>query len=533
MVSFSSSPLQALLAACGPHALHINDQGVLTHAWAEHPWFKQGGLLTEGFAPEDAPLVEACLAQALSTGVAQLNARHPDGSPAHWLLQAYEAAGRKGLVAVQRGYQRPIDPLTGLPGRELLIQELETRLAQGACVLVLFNLRDFQQVNDVYGYAVGDTFLRELARRLKSLCPPGAFLARMGGDEFGLLMDPASVELVSWMRIAQMQLQAVMTHESIQWYPAVAIGACESTASEPNAVAVVTGATHALKRARRGEVEQRVIYAPEKKAHYKKQLELEAMLHQALALGELYLVYQPLVKADGRVYGAEALMRWQRADGSHVSPGEFIPVAERSGLIRLMGRWALKAACHSMAVLNQTHQRQWLVSVNVSAEQFSDPQFENAIQQALTLSQLPPELLQLEITESTLMSEPEAALELLRRLKKLGVRVALDDFGTGYSSLAYLKLFELAALKLDRSFVKGLPDAEDVAICRSVFALARELDIEAVAEGVETAQQWAILREAGCEGLQGFYFGKPQTLLEIHEYDKNNERKKPEIGPDV
>lgn len=515
MTMFSSSPLQALLTACGQNALHINDQGVLTHAAAEHPWFRQGARLTDGFAREEESRVKECVAQALRTGFAQIMAHHPDGTPTCWHLQAYEAAGRKGLVALQKQDSAAQDPLTGLPGRAQLMRTLHDYLAQGPCVLVLCNLKNFQRVNDVYGYSVGDAFLKKLSKRLKNLCPPGALLARMDGDEFGLLMDKGTVELKNWLRQTQLQLQSVMSHEGITWYPSVALGACESDVCEPNAVAVLTGATSALKRAQQGISVQYSIYKPEQKTDYQKELELEAMLHQALAYGELYLVYQPLVKADGTMYGAEALMRWKRSDGTMIYPGDFIPVAERSGLIRMMGRWALRAACCEIADFNKKHNLQWLVSVNVSAEQFGDPDFAQVVHHALSFSKLPPHQLQLEITESTLMKEPEMALELLDKLRALGVRVAIDDFGTGYSSLAYLKLFKLTTLKLDRSFVKDLPESEDLAICRSVFAMAREMGIETVAEGVETEEQWNLLREAGCKSLQGYYFGKPQPLNEI------------------
>jgi EAL domain-containing protein (putative c-di-GMP-specific phosphodiesterase class I) len=276
--------------------------------------------------------------------------------------------------------------------------------------------------------------------------------------------------------------------------------------------ALLNHATVALKEAKQAGGGRCVMFDQASRTDARTLLTLESALHQGVANGELYLHYQPLVDITGKIYGAEALMRWNKGGTTPVSPAQFIPVAEECGLIQLLGSWALKAATAGIARINRDRGTALTISVNVSPRQFRSANFLQTVTDALAFSGLPAHLLQLEITEGILMSDPEAAARLLSKLTDAGMQIAIDDFGTGYSSLAYLKRFSLSSLKIDRSFVKDLPAPKDLAICRSVFSMSRELGLKSVAEGVETEEQWHILRDAGCDAIQGYFFGKPQSL---------------------
>jgi EAL domain-containing protein (putative c-di-GMP-specific phosphodiesterase class I) len=240
-------------------------------------------------------------------------------------------------------------------------------------------------------------------------------------------------------------------------------------------------------------------------------LALEHDLRRALDEREFWLQYQPIVDiASGEAVGAEALIRWRRADGSVVGPAQFIPVAEESGLIVPIGRWVLAAAARQAGKWNRGRRTPFYVSINLSARQFRDPGLVGAVRSAIESTGLDPALIKLEITESTVMQNAEDAARMLAALKALGVKLSVDDFGTGYSSLAYLKRFPIDTIKIDRSFIQGLPgDSDDATLTQAIIAMAHSLRLKTVAEGVETPEQLEFLRKHGCDEIQGYYFSQP------------------------
>ncbi len=535
----AESPLEALFEASGDVAFHLDHEGRVTFAAGVERVFGNNDfgvshVFQDLFAAESHPAVRKALASALgSAGRIELDCplRPERPVPMRWTLSGYDVRGRRGIMAV--GHQGAASPpedgtrsaihdeLTGLPNRLLLEDrcahaiESAKRKSNGFALL-LVNLKGFRKVNDAFGVRTGDDLLRKVAKRLLEHVRSSDTVARIGPDEFALLM-PEMADAETMLRLGLKLLALIEAPFMLEGYD-VHVSASMGFAMFPTHGGshdeLLLGASSAMKAARESGGSRCLMVDSGKRSDSRSELSLEAALHHGVAGGELYLLYQPLVDMSGKVYGAEALMRWQR-DGTHpVSPVEFIPVAEECGLIHVLGSWALKAAATGLATINREKNTELVISVNVSPRQFRGAKFLQSVTDALTFADLPPHLLQLEITEGTLMTDPEAAALLLAKLTGMGVKVAVDDFGTGYSSLAYLKRFSLSALKIDRSFVKDLPSKTDLAICRSVFALSRDLGLRSVAEGVETEEQWHILRDAGCDAVQGYLFGKPQTLAQ-------------------
>ena len=415
-------------------------------------------------------------------------------------------------------HQAKFDFLTGLANRSLLNDRLQRAIARaqrtGRLGAVLFlDLDRFKRINDSLGHVMGDRLLAEIGARLTRCVRSDDTVARTGGDEFVILLsDVAREDDVAL--VAQKLLGAVSSPlrlEGREFLVSTSIGISVFPKDGADAETLLKHADVALYRAKEAGRGRFAFFAMEMNERAVRYFDLENGLRGALERGEFLLHYQPIISlAGGAVTGAEALLRWRQPSGQIVSPADFIPVAEESGLIVPIGAWVLMTAAAQAAAWNGKGGTPLDVSVNVSARQFRDPGLVGVVREVLEITRLDPRRLKLEITESTVMHNAEEAVAVLRALKELGVHLSVDDFGTGYSSLSYLKRLPIDDLKIDRSFVRDIPgDADDVAITRAVIDLAHSMELEVVAEGVETAAQERFLRGEGCDRAQGYLFGRP------------------------
>nr|MDQ3757682.1 EAL domain-containing protein [Actinomycetota bacterium] len=417
-------------------------------------------------------------------------------------------------------HQATHDALTGLPNRTLVIDRLTHALARarrtprGLAVLFV-DLDRFKVVNDSLGHSVGDEVLVQIADRLQSAVRPGDTVSRLAGDEFVVICEDFNDES-DLTSLGERMAQAIARPLHLYGRDTVITASIGIAVASPEATAedLLRDADVAMYRAKERGRSRIELFDQAMRTRMLDRLETEHALRVAIQKGALVMHYQPTVcLTTGRVLSVEALLRWQHADRGLVSPVDFVGLAEDTGLIVPLGRWALVTACEQLAAWRAAHPElePLQVSVNLSAGQFADPHLVSMVAAALEESGLPSENLWLEITESVLMEEAEATVDTLRALRALGVRMSIDDFGTGYSSLSYLKRFPVDVLKIDRSFVDGLGvDPEDQAIVTAVVSLARALGLGVVAEGVETAEQLDEVRRLGCNSVQGFYLGRPQ-----------------------
>jgi diguanylate cyclase (GGDEF)-like protein len=404
------------------------------------------------------------------------------------------------------------DPLTALPNRTLLHERLSHALAKaqrhGRKLAALFiGLDRFKNVNDTLGHETGDALLQIAARRLYDCLRETDTMARQGGDEFVVLMDELS-DLEPVSRVAQRILDAVAQPFVLEGRE-LHIGASIGISVYPDDDrTLLRNADIAMHRAKAKGGNGFQFYSAQLDNHSAERLALESGLRRALERDEFTLHYQPKVNlVSGLVSGMEALLRWQHPELGWVSPTRFIPIAEETGLIVPIGAWVLKTACVENREWQRRGVRQVPVAVNLSPRQFAAERLLDDIKSALIQSGLAPTDLELEITESMVMNNPDQAIDVLRQVKALGVRVAIDDFGIGYSSLAYLKRFPIDTVKVDRSFVEDIPaDENSMAIAQAVIAMAHSLRLKVVAEGVESEGQLSFLRGEGCDDIQGHYF---------------------------
>jgi diguanylate cyclase (GGDEF)-like protein/PAS domain S-box-containing protein len=435
--------------------------------------------------------------------------------------------------------QANYDTLTGLPNRNLLHDRLAQAILKAArsgrpLGVMFIDLDHLKRINDTLGHAVGDRVIALAARRIAGAVRGGDTVARLSGDEFIALLpdlqrDDDAAVVAAKLRAAVGAPLRVDAHEFVL---TASIGIALYPKDGTDAATLLKHADAALYRAKEEGRDRFRFFAPELNARVVRHMAMERALREALAAGEFRLAYQPVVRLrDGAVVGAEALIRWQRADGTVHAPEEFIPVAEESGLIVPIGRWVLEAAARQARLWNRARTRKFHVSVNLSARQFRDPELLASIRTALRAARADPALVQFEITESMLVQDQAEAAAILRALRRLGSRVAVDDFGTGYSSLAYLKRLPLDTLKIDRSFVRGVPrDPADLALVRAVIRLAEGLGLDVVAEGVETRAQAAALAREGCRFAQGYWFGRPMPAEQIRAGAPARGRKRPRRG---
>ncbi len=421
-------------------------------------------------------------------------------------------------------YLAQFDALTGLPNRALLSDRFSQMIVlarrHGVTIGVLFiDLDDFKLVNDTQGHAAGDDLLRETARRLQTAVRQGDTVARISGDEFavilGDLVRPDDAALVAQKIIDQLALPVAIRGQEL--FVTASIGVATFPADGDNAEALLGAADAAMYRAKQSGGNAFQFFTTEINQRTRARAQLGFELRRALERNEFTLAYQPKIDlANGKPCGAEALLRWAHPERGLVAPVEFIPVLEESGLIVPVGEWVLERACQDLKQWQLAGSPAIPVAVNLSARQFRQQDLDARIRAIVDAAGVDPSLIELEITESQLMHDPEHATRVLRALRTAGLRIAIDDFGTGYSSLAYLTRFPLASLKIDRSFVaQVLNDQADATIVRTIIDMAHTLGFTVIAEGVESDAQAAFLRALGCEQAQGFLFARPMPAAEF------------------
>ncbi|MGF7189864.1 diguanylate cyclase (GGDEF)-like protein [Robbsia andropogonis] len=446
-------------------------------------------------------------------------------------LDAIGAARRLIGIAVERSeVERTIrhmakhDALTGLPNRLMLSERLVEVLAQArqdrsSVTIVFIDLDNFKLINDSLGHHAGDTLLKTIAKRMTAALDPADMVARLGGDEFVLVLCAAAHDgdgLASTIAYVRTIIAEPVQLLNEEYRVSASIGSARFPEDGDDTQALLMNADSAMYRAKENGRNTWCAYTAEMNSQAHEKLRLKEALGHALDGGELRLVYQPQVDlAASRVVGMEALLRWHHPRHGVIMPAAFIPFAEENGLIVPIGAWVLETACRQNKAWQDAGYPSVIVSVNVSARQFADDGLVKSVAEALRRSGLDPGYLELEITESVIMLDVPRAVSRMRVLQQMGVRLSIDDFGTGYSSLSALKSFPIARLKLDQSFVRGVTDNKnDQTIARAVVALCRQLNLEVIAEGVETPEQLAFLMENGCSAIQGFWFSKPLDVAE-------------------
>ena len=434
------------------------------------------------------------------------------------VIQAVRTNARTQAMLVKTAQT---DALTLLPNRSLMLKHIEQAVDNawrtGRVPAVHFiDVDRFKNINDSLGHSAGDDVLVAVAQRLTNAVPATAIVGRISGDEF-VVLEPDSVSDIEAMKTAERLLECFREPLALRQgdvFVSASIGvACSIAADSPSPEELLRHADAAMYRAKDAGRNCIALFDASMLERATQRLTLETALYRALERQELTLVYQPIIDLHlGDVLGFEALMRWEREDGSTSSPAQFIPIAEETGIIVPIGAWALIEAL--------THLRSWIdagicpetasMSVNVSPRQLHDPQFVSVVSEALSRARVQPQQLWLEMTESIMITEPEQALTALRRLNTLGVRIAIDDFGTGYSSLSLLQSFPIQRLKIDRSFISGI--ADDVSarsLVKTILAMSDALGLDTVAEGVETSRQLEALIDLRCAKAQGYLISHP------------------------
>jgi len=427
-------------------------------------------------------------------------------------------------------YLAEVDELTGLSNRShfhaLLGQACEAAEAQhGSFHLAFIDLDRFKPINDAFGHEAGNVVLRAFAQRLSALAPAGASVGRLGGDEFALLFHCASVEEATALgeRIVD-AARAPFSYEGVELTVSASVGIstfphCGRTC--PELLHSADAAMYRIKANGRNGCYFLPTTSSDALAQHQSfiasRLALETDLHHALQSNALHLVYQPIFDtARRRLHGVEALLRWRRADGTLVPPDVFIPIAEQSHLIVLIGKWVVAQACRDLALLRAAQLGDITVHVNMAASEFASASLPTELLTQVAALELDPRCLTLELTEGMLMARPDQVIPVMRAIRALGFGISLDDFGMGHSSLALLKNLPISSLKIDRSFVRELPQQRnDRAIVKTILDLGRHMELEVIAEGVETVAQLDVLQQSGCRLIQGYLLDRPMLLSEL------------------
>jgi len=448
-----------------------------------------------------------------------------DSAIAGIVVNYRDVTGRRMLEDELR-HQAFHDSLTGLPNRALFLDRLSHGLTRrrrfrGPLAVLFVDLDDFKTVNDSLGHAAGDDLLKAVAERLSATLRGGDTIARMGGDEFAVLVEDATGRDAP-EKVAQRLLAALeppFTVNSSELFVRASVGLTVSTTRSDSAEEMLRNADTAMYTAKANGKNRIGSFEASMHDAAQKRLSLRVDLERAVERGEFFMVYQPIVDLAGHdIPALEALVRWRHPSRGVVSPSEFIPLAEETGLIVPLGTWVLDAACRQLRSWDRDTGKQTSVSVNVSARQVQRAQFASDVAAVLDATGVDPHRITLEFTESVLMQDTDATVEALRELKQLGLRLAIDDFGTGYSSLNYLRRFPIDELKIDRSFVAQMGrEPAQLAVVRSIVRLAETLKLRTVAEGIEDEAQLHNLRQLGAGYGQGFLFGEALAPEQVEE----------------
>jgi diguanylate cyclase (GGDEF)-like protein len=420
----------------------------------------------------------------------------------------------------QLAYQALHDSLTALPNRLLLHQRLDAAIEQAAATsstlaVAFIDLDRFKQINDTLGHAIGDEVLRIVARRLEACLVPGETLARMGGDEFTAILPGVSDEAEALYRARELlgAVHAPCKVEEYELFATASIGISFYPRDGASGAALLRNADIAMYDAKYRGKNDVSCYEPSSTAKALNQLSLETNLRRALERDELSVRYQPQVQLNGSLAGFEALALWNHPKLGKIGPAQFIPVAEETGMILQIGQWVLRTACEQMVTWRElTGDSDLVVAVNVSAVQLAQAHFVESVGRILDETGLPASTLELELTESLLMRDFEQCSEMIRSLRRLGVRIAIDDFGTGYSSLSYLRQLPADTLKIDRSFIRDAASAP--AVLGAIVVLGHSFGMLVAAEGIETEEELEIAKQAGVDRAQGHLFGIPLEMEE-------------------
>lgn len=408
------------------------------------------------------------------------------------------------------------DPLTSLPNRKLFFDRLKHSLSrahreQKLLAVLYIDLDQFKQINDSFGHAIGDEVLKEIALRLEKEIRDEDTIARLGGDEFAVVMESLKEAEITMHCVQRLNsvFDEPVTVQDLHFVLSASIGISLFPQDGTDAHTLLRNADTAMFKAKEAGRGTFQYYVEDMTRNAVERARLEADLREALESdAQLEVHYQPQIcLTDGRIVGFEALVRWHHPELGMLPPNQFIPLAEDSGLILPLGEWVLRTACRQMTQWHSEGITAGFVAVNISARQLADYTLLDVVNKILRETGCRPEWLELELTESSIMTNIQKAVSVMNGLRELGVQLAIDDFGTGYSSLTYLRKLPIAKLKIDQSFIENVSDdADDVAIVRAVTALGKTLNLKVIAEGVETSEQEALLRAEGCDDVQGFYY---------------------------
>lgn len=473
--------------------------------------------------------------------------RHREGSvidtEGRWTLVRGQSGQADSVLAIsvdireRKSTQREIqrlafyDALTGLPNRMLLMDRAHLALAQAARsgaggAMLFIDLDNFKILNDTLGHDKGDLLLQQVGQRLQTCVRSSDTVARLGGDEFVVMLGALSGDASERVLEARAAAEKILTTLAMPYQlgnhhyrTTPSIGIAPFTGGEQTVGDLLKQADLAMYQAKTGGRNTLRFFDPQMQAVVTARAALEADMRAALAQGDFLLYYQPQVRHNGDLLGVEALARWQHGEKGMISPADFIPVAEDTGLILTLGRWVLHTACHTLAQWQKEPRlRHLTMAVNVSSKQFRSATFVEDVSRILAVTGAPADRLKLELTESVLVDNVEAIIETMDALRTTGVGFSLDDFGTGYSSLSYLKRMPLQQLKIDQSFVQDLlSDPNDAAIVDTIVALSAALGLDVIAEGVESLEQREMLLEAGCMTFQGYLYSRPLNAASLHQ----------------
>lgn len=423
-------------------------------------------------------------------------------------------------------YLANFDALTGMPNRAQLDAHIKYALSlakrtNGQLAVMFIDIDHFKDINDTLGHSIGDAVLIVIAQRLQLMLREQDTASRLGGDEFMLILPGADALGVA--QVAQKLLEVIAQPCQSERYDLVVTASIGIALYPTDGVDLDTlsrSADTAMYQAKRSGRNSYRFFTAEMQAAANRNMDLVSALRKALERDQLHVHYQPQVSLrDGRIIGAEALLRWRHPELGNISPAEFIPIAEDSGLILTIGEWVMRSAVQQLKAWIASGHNPFVIAVNLSAVQFRHPSLLDMVGRILEEADLPPQYLELELTEGVAMHDPEGAVEVMNKLHERGVRMSIDDFGTGYSSLNYLKKFKVYKLKIDQSFVRDInTDPEDRAIVSAIISMSRSLNLQTIAEGVETVEQMELLREQGCDEYQGYFFSKPLSVEDFEAF---------------